>query len=817
MTITDSGISSPMGARGAEAPDDAGGSDDAKSRTAKTALTPPDRIPPALTPPELTPPELTPPDRISPELTPPESLDRPAAAQELARLAELLGRADDAYHTRDNPEMSDADYDALKRRNALIEARFPELRRADSPSDRVGAPPAAGFGEVPHALPMLSLANAFNDSDLADFAASARRQLGIGADDRLDWLAEPKIDGLSLSLRYEDGELVQAATRGDGTTGEDVTANARTIAEIPQHLEGAPALLEVRGEVYIRHDEFAALNARAQARGGHVFANPRNAAAGSLRQLDPAVTATRPLRFFAWGWGALSEPLADSQSGALERLAALGFPVNPHVTRCATPADVIAVWHRLGSIRAALGYDIDGVVCKVDDLALQTRLGLRSTTPRWAVALKFPAETAWTRLLAIDIQVGRTGALSPVARLAPVTVGGVVVSNATLHNADYIAGRSAATGDELRGGRDIRVGDLVQVHRAGDVIPKIDDVDLSQRPADAVPFVFPDRCPECDAAVIREPGDATHRCTNGLGCPAQQIERLKHFVSRAAFDIEGLGARQLEAFHNDPDLPIRTPADIFRLRDRDAGNLTRLKNRDGYGEVSAAKLFDAIDARRVIALDRLLFALGIRHLGEVAARDLARHFGSWERLIATVDRARPAAERHLQADMAEREERAAARAEGRRARIAATRAATLDAEPALDGDARAAWDEILAIEGFGAVMALSLVITLTQPAERAIVDDLILQLERITPPPARATRSAVAGLTLVFTGTLEHMTRAEARARAEALGAHVADSVSRKTDLVIAGPGAGSKAAAAERLGVRIIDEAEWLRLSGST
>ncbi|MBW7922480.1 MAG: NAD-dependent DNA ligase LigA [Rubellimicrobium sp.] len=736
-----------------------------------------------------------------------------AAARELARLAALTARADAAYYTRDDPEMSDADYDALKARNLAIEQRFPELRRADSPSGRVGAAPASGFGEVRHALPMLSLANAFTETDIRDFDASIRRALGWAADAPLGLLAEPKIDGLSLSLRYEGGRLVRAATRGDGATGEDVTANARTIAEIPQVLTGAPDLLEVRGEVYMRHDDFAELNARAEAAGSHVFANPRNAAAGSLRQLDPAVTATRPLRFFTWGWGATSEPLSATQSGALERLGGLGFPVNPHITRCKGPDDILAVWHRLGTIRARLGYDIDGVVCKVDEIALQDRLGLRATTPRWAVALKFAAETAWTRLLAIDIQVGRTGALSPVARLAPVTVGGVVVSNATLHNADYIAGRSAATGEPVRGGRDIRVGDLVRVHRAGDVIPKIDDVDLAQRPAGAVPFVFPDHCPECGAEAIREPGDATWRCTNGLACPAQQIERLKHFVSRAAFDIEGLGPRQIAALYDDPDLPIRTPADIFRLRERDSRNLGKLKNRYGYGEASAAKLFDAIDARRVIGLERLIFALGIRHIGEVAARDLARHFGTWARLIAAVDRAHPAAERQLAADAAERDERASAAAEGRRARLAPVRDAVWAAAPPPDAAARAAWDEILAVEGFGAVMALSLVITLSQPEERAIVDDLVACLDEITPPPARASASAIKGLTLVFTGTLEHMKRDAARARAEELGAHVADSVSRRTDLVIAGPGAGSKAAAAARLGVRVIDEGEWLRL----
>ncbi|MCC7319605.1 MAG: NAD-dependent DNA ligase LigA [Rubellimicrobium sp.] len=744
-----------------------------------------------------------------------EGLTPAAAAVEHRRLVARIERADRAYHTLDAPEISDADYDALRRRLNAIEARFPALRRPDSPTQRVGAALAPGFGQIRHAQPMLSLANAFSDADVAEFVARVRRHLGLDAGAALAFLAEPKIDGLSLSLRYEGGHLIHAATRGDGETGENVTANARTIADIPDRIAGAPDLIEVRGEVYMSHEDFAALNARAAAEeGGRVFANPRNAAAGSLRQLDPAVTARRPLRFFAWGWGALSAPLAPTQSGAMARLAGMGFIVNPLLHRCETTADLLAVHRRIGEGRADLGYDIDGVVYKVDDLALQERLGLRAASPRWAIAHKFPAETAWTRLLAIDIQVGRTGALSPVARLSPVTVGGVVVSNATLHNADYIAGRSAATGEAIRDGRDIRVGDLVRVHRAGDVIPRIDEVDLAHRPADAPPFRFPDHCPECGSEAIREADDATHRCTGGLACPAQAIERLKHFVSRAAFDIEGLGARQIEMFYTDTLLPIRTPADIFRLRARDSANVARLANRDGYGATSAQKLFDAIEARRRIPLERLIFALGIRHLGEVAARDLARHFGTWAALIATVDRAHKAAERELAAAAAEDAERAAARAQGRRAQIARARDAVRAADPPVDPAARAAFDEIRAIEGFGAATALSLVITLSQPEERRIVDALVAELTEILPPEAPARSSPVAGLTVVFTGTLTRMTRPEAKARAEALGARVSGSVSARTDLVVAGPGAGSKLAEAARLGVRVIDEDEWLTLT---
>ncbi len=741
-----------------------------------------------------------------------ETLSEAEARAELDRLAAEIAAANRAYHTLDAPEISDAEYDALKRRNAAIEARFPALKRPDSPSDQVGATVAEGFGKVTHAVPMLSLENAFEDSDVADFDDRVRRYLNH--EGALDYTAEPKIDGLSLSLRYEGGVLVQAATRGDGEVGENVTANARTISDIPQTVADAPEVLEVRGEVYMSQADFAALNERQAARGEKPFANPRNAAAGSLRQLDASITAARPLRFFAYAWGALSAPLAATQSGAISRLNTMGFQTNPLTTLCDGPAAMLAQYRRIEVLRATLGYDIDGVVYKVNDLGLQARLGFRSTTPRWAVAHKFPAELAWTRLEAIDIQVGRTGALSPVARLAPVTVGGVVVSNATLHNEDYIAGR-ASTGEPIRDGKDIRVGDWVQVYRAGDVIPKVADVDLSRRPAGATPFVFPETCPDCGSPAIREEGDSVRRCTGGLICPAQAVERLKHFVSRGAFDIEGLGAKQVELFFNDADLPVKTPADIFTLAARDAANpLKKLKNRDGFGEVSVARLFAAIEARRTIELHRLIFALGIRHAGETAAQDIARHYGNWAAMTAALDLARPAALAHRAADAAEEAERQSARAEARRARISEARAQAL-ARADVPPEAQAAWADLVATDGIGPVLALSLSDAFANPEERAAIDRLAAMLT-ITAPPRRQTDSALAGKTLVFTGTLEKMTRAEAKARAEALGAKVAGSVSAKTDLLIAGPGAGSKAKEAARLGIEVIDEAAWLVLAGA-
>ncbi|MEM7321116.1 MAG: NAD-dependent DNA ligase LigA, partial [Pseudomonadota bacterium] len=471
-------------------------------------------------------------------------LTREQARAELARLAGILARANIAYHTEDAPEISDAEYDAAKRRNAEIEARFPDLKRTDSPSDQVGAPVSDGFEKVAHAVRMLSLGNAFDDEDVGDFDRSVRKYLGLSEAEPLAFTAEPKIDGLSLSLRYDNGTLVTAATRGDGVTGEDVTQNARTISDIPQKLRDAPEVLEIRGEVYMSHADFEQLNIRQAAADDKVFANPRNAAAGSLRQLNSAITRSRPLRFFAYSWGEISAPLGKTQMEAITRMGNWGFQTNPLTALCDGTAEMLAHYRKIEAQRATLGYDIDGVVYKVNDLGLQGRLGFRSTTPRWAIAHKFPAELAWTRLDGIDIQVGRTGALSPVARLSPVTVGGVVVSNATLHNEDYIAGLDSK-GDEIRGGKDFRVRDWVQVYRAGDVIPKLADVDLSKRPADAKPFVFPDVCPECNSPAIREAGDAVRRCTGGLICPAQAVENLKHFVSRAAFDIEGLGAKQV--------------------------------------------------------------------------------------------------------------------------------------------------------------------------------------------------------------------------------------------------------------------------------
>ena len=703
------------------------------------------------------------------DVKPVDALSPVEARQELDRLALQIADANRAYHTEDAPEITDAEYDALKRRNAAIEARFPELKRSDSPTEQVGAPLADGFAKVRHDVRMLSLENAFELTDVADFDDRVRKYLGLSPQAPLLYTAEPKIDGLSLSLRYEDGILVRAATRGDGETGENVTENARTIADIPKGLSGAPDLLEVRGEVYMAHADFAALNARQVAAGDKSFANPRNAAAGSLRQLDAAITAARPLRFFAYAWGALSAPLAETQSGAIARLASLGFQTNPLTQLCDGPQALLDQYRRIEAQRATLGYDIDGVVYKVDDLGLQRRLGFRSSTPRWAIAHKFPAELAWTRLEAIDIQVGRTGALSPVARLTPVTVGGVVVSNATLHNEDYIAGRDSR-GEPIRGGRDIRVGDWVQVYRAGDVIPKIADVDLARRPQDAIPFAFPETCPRCGSDAIREAGDSVRRCTGGLICPAQAVERLKHFVSRAAFDIEGLGAKQVEAFYEDGW--VRTPADIFTLRDRYGSGLQQLKNREGWGEKSAANLFQAIEDKRRIPLNRLIFALGIRHVGETTAGLLAMHYHGW----------------------------------------AAFEAAMTAAQAGQGPE----WAELTAIDGVGDVLATSVVTTFQQERERQAIDALVAHLQ-VQDVAARApVDSAVAGKTVVFTGTLARMTRAEAKARAEALGAKVAGSVSAKTDYLVAGPGAGSKATKAADLGVTVIDEDAWLALIGT-
>lgn len=695
-----------------------------------------------------------------------DALTEVEAAAELVRLAALIAKANQDYHGNDAPQMSDADFDAFKRRNQEIEKRFPNLKSDSSPSEQIGAAPSEGFGKIRHAVRMLSLGNAFTDEDIHDFDDRVRKYLGFKDGDPLIYTAEPKIDGLSLSLRYENGKLIQAATRGDGAVGENVTANARTISSIPHEISGAPAVLEVRGEVYMSSDDFAALNARQADIGGKTFANPRNAAAGSLRQLDPEITKRRPLMFFAYAWGELSAPLADTQFGAITALQDFGFQTNSLTKRCASPAEMISHYQSIEAKRADLGYDIDGVVYKVDDLNLQKRLGFRSTTPRWAIAHKFPAELAWTKLTDIEIQVGRTGALSPVARLQPVTVGGVVVSNATLHNEDYIAGR-AGDGGDIREGRDVRIGDWVQIYRAGDVIPKIKDVDLSRRNNDAQPFVFPTICPECGSAAIREDGDAVRRCTGGLICPAQAVERLKHFVSRTAFDIDGLGAKQVEQFYADGW--VQTPADIFTLQQRYGQGLQQLKNREGWGAKSAQKLFEAIEDKRSIPLRKLLFGLGIRHVGDANAGLIANHYGSWDAL-----------------------ETALATAEIGQGPV---------------------WDDLLSVDGVGAVMATSLIATFQNPAERASIDKLVEQLNVQDAIVAAAVDSPVAGKTVVFTGTLEKMSRAEAKARAESLGAKVSGSVSAKTDILIAGPGAGSKATKAESLGILTIDEDAWLAM----
>lgn len=691
-------------------------------------------------------------------------LTKAMARAELARLSAEMKPAEEAYYQTESPVLDDAQYDALKARNLAIEARFPELVRDDSPSGRVGAAPASGFGKIKHQVQMLSLANAFSSEDIIEFDARVRKFLATEAP--LDYTAEPKIDGLSLSIRYENGALIYAATRGDGQEGEDVTANAKYVSGIPHHIDNAPEVLEVRGEVYMAHHAFEALNARQIEAGQKPFSNPRNAAAGSLRQLDPSITAKRPLAFFAYAWGALSAPLGPTQMDAISHLHRLGFATNPLTQICASPDEMLAQYNLIEAQRATLGYDIDGVVFKVNDLALQARLGMRATTPRWAIAHKFPAETAWTRLEDIDIQVGRTGALSPVARLHPVTVGGVVVRNATLHNEDYIKGQDSR-GNPIRDGRDIRTGDWVDVYRAGDVIPKIRDVDLSKR-TNPAPYVFPTTCPVCGSDAIREPGEAVARCTGGFICEAQRIEKLKHFVSRQAFDIDGLGAKQIEAFVETGW--ITEPADIFSLFQNHG---QALENLEGWGEKSATNLQNAIEARRIIPLNRLIFALGIRHVGESSAMLLARAYQSWE----------------------------------------AFKTAMIAAQP----HAGEAWDELNALDGVGEVMAASAVDFFHTETTLETVNNLErwIEVENVVPPDTGG--SQIAGKTLVFTGTLSKVSRAEAKARAESLGAKVSGSVSAKTDILVAGDKAGSKLKKAEALGVKVMAEDEWLALVEKT
>ncbi|MFC0219150.1 NAD-dependent DNA ligase LigA [Pseudochelatococcus lubricantis] len=691
------------------------------------------------------------------------------AKREHAALGAEIAAHDVRYFSEDAPVISDADYDALRRRYDALEARFSTLRDAESLSVKVGARPSEKFAKVRHRVPMLSLSNGFSDDDVREFVARVRRFLDWPADTPLVFTAEPKIDGLSCSLRYEGGRLVTAATRGDGEEGEDVTANALTVAGIPHQLAGGdvPEVIEVRGEVYMRHTDFAALNARQLEAGKPVFANPRNAAAGSLRQLDPQITAARPLAFFAYAWGERTALPADTQYGVIAAFQRWGLPVNPLMTRCQSADELLAHYRIIEAQRADLGYDIDGVVYKIDSLALQERLGFVSRSPRWALAHKFPAERAATTLLAIDIQVGRTGVLTPVAKLKPVTVGGVVVSNATLHNEDEIARK------------DVRIGDTVIVQRAGDVIPQIIGVVPERRPADAPPFVFPEVCPVCGAHAVRETNprtgrqDVARRCTGGLTCEAQAVERLKHFVSRNAFDIDGLGEKQIELFFAKG--LVHGPQDIFTLEERDSQNpVSKLKNYEGFGEVSVRNLFAAIDSRRTVTLNRFIFALGIRHVGETTAKLLARHYGSF----------------------------------------AAFRQAALDAGRGISAEAlnNEAWAELTSIDGIGEVVADAIVQFFAEPHNIETLDAL---LARVTPQPMEATvsDSPVAGKTVVFTGSLERMTREEAKAMAERFGAKVAGSVSVKTDLVVAGPKAGSKLERARALGIETIDEDAWLAL----
>jgi DNA ligase (NAD+) len=698
-----------------------------------------------------------------------ERLSEAEAKAELKRLAAEIVRHDTLYYQQDAPEISDAEYDELRGRNAAIEARFPALRRADSPSQRIGAAPVEAFGKVRHVAPMLSLGNAFADEEVADFLARVRRFLGLKPETAVEVTAEPKIDGLSISLTYRDGRLAQAATRGDGTEGENVTANVMTIKEIPHRLsgKGVPELIELRGEIYLAHADFERLNAEQAAAGAKVFANPRNAAAGSLRQLDASITARRPLRFFGYAWGSASALPADTQWGVYEAFKRWGVPVNPLMRVCESLEEILVFYRGMAEQRAALGYDIDGIVYKVNRLDWQDRLGFVSRAPRWAIAHKFPPQEAVTRLVDIEIQVGRTGALTPAAKLEPVTVGGVVVSNATLHNEDEIARK------------DIRIGDTVMVRRAGDVIPQIMGVVLDKRPSGARPYKMPEVCPACGSKAVRETdertgrADVVRRCTGGLICPAQIKERLKHFVSRNAFDIEGLGEKQIELFYDEGR--IMQPADIFTLAARDARMPAdnRLAEKKGFGEKSVENLFKAIEARRKIPLDRFIYALGIRHVGETTARDLAKALGSLEAFRTAV---------------------AAAVAGGKGS----------DAYKDLDN-----------IEGIGETVVDALIAFFGEPHNTTALDDLIAQVTVEPFVRVRVTASPVADKTVVFTGTLEKMTRNEAKALAERLGAKVAGSVSKKTDYVIAGSDAGSKLAKAREAGVTVLTEDEWLKLVG--
>ncbi|MEM8973976.1 MAG: NAD-dependent DNA ligase LigA [Pseudomonadota bacterium] len=705
--------------------------------------------------------------RPSSVLKPVEALTDKEATRELQWLATEIARHDALYFQNDAPEIADGDYDLLRQRNTALEAQFPALVLPESPSQRVGSAPADAFGKVRHRAPMLSLGNAFDEADVVDFEDRIRRFLRLEADEPVAFTAEPKIDGLSISLRYEDGVFVEAATRGDGAEGENVTNNVATLHELPERLQGddVPSSIDIRGEIYLAHEDFARLNTEQEAAGSKVFANPRNAAAGSLRQLDASITASRPLRFFAYAWGEASELPAITQSGVVAAFKKWGLPVNPLTRTCATAAELMAYYGDLSEQRASLGYDIDGIVYKVDRLDWQERLGFVSRAPRWAIAHKFPAEQATTILRDIEIQVGRTGSLTPVAKLEPVTVGGVVVSNATLHNEDEIARK------------DVRIGDTVRIQRAGDVIPQILGSVADKRPKDSQPFEFPTRCPACGSHAEREidektgEADVVRRCTGGLICPAQAKERLKHFVSRNAFDIEGLGAKQIELFFEDGR--IMRPADIFTLEERNARAENPLEKQKGFGKKSVDNLFAAIQVRRTIGLDRLIYALGIRHIGETTARDLARAFGSWESFRGIVDAA------------------------------------------VAGGSESEAYLEIGNIDGIGPSVVDALVAFFGEDQNVRAVDDLVahLTIESVQAPVQ--VESTVSGKTVVFTGTLEKLSRSEAKAQAERLGAKVSGSISKKTDFLVAGAQAGSKLTKAQELEVTILSEDDWIEMIG--
>jgi DNA ligase (NAD+) len=702
-----------------------------------------------------------------------DTLTKAQARVELKRLALEIESHDKSYYQQDAPKISDAGYDALRQRFNAIEARFPELVTSSSPSQKVGAQPSGRFAKVRHAVPMLSLDNAFAESDVVDFVARISRFLKLGDDDNIAFSAEPKIDGLSMSLRYEGGELVTAATRGDGAVGEDVTANIRTLEDVPKKLKGrnVPEICEVRGEVYMTKQAFLALNERQKAAGDTIFANPRNSAAGSLRQKDPSITASRPLGFFAYSWGEMSEMPEDTQSGMIKWFERCGFRTNPLTELCNSVEQLLAFHREIETQRSHLDYDIDGVVYKVDRIDWQQRLGFVSRTPRWAIAHKFPAERAMTVLRDIEIQVGRTGSFTPVGKLEPVGVGGVIVQNVTLHNEDYIRG-IGGHGEQLREGRDIRIGDTVIVQRAGDVIPQVVDVVLDKRPRNARPYQFPTRCPcPLHTEVVREEtatGEegARARCTGEFACPYQKIEHLKLFASRRAFDIDGLGEKQIEFFFENGW--VKEPADIFTLEARNPK--LRLEEIEGYGQTSVRNLFEAIRRRREIPLERFIYALGMRHVGETTALALARGYGSWQAF-----------------------------------HDACLKVAKGDEE---------AMAEMDALDQIGETVIASIKAYFGESHNRGIVERLTKEVT-ILDAERPKSNSAIAGKTVVFTGALEKMTRDEAKARAERLGAKVSGSVSKKTDYVVAGPGAGSKLTDAKKHGVAVLTEDEWLKLIG--